>query len=148
MIFFLIFVIIPLIEIALFLMAGDAFGILPTLLMCVVTAMIGAALIREQGIHTLFSAKEALGHNELPIKEIFDGICLAVAGALLMTPGFFTDFIGFSLLFPPFRVVLLHYLRQKIDLNVSTKGPYEGHYERRTETKIIEGEFEKLDDDK
>ena len=100
--FIILFIIIPLVEIYFFLLVGDAVGILQTLLLCVLTAIIGGFLVKKQGLETLFNAQKNLQGGTLPMKEIFDGFCLVVAGALLMTPGFFTDIVGFSLLVPFF----------------------------------------------
>lgn len=149
MIFFLIFVIFPLTEIALFVAVGDEIGIIDTLLLCVVTAIIGALLIRIQGFNTLFSARQALDRHELPVQEIFDGFCLLAAGLMLMTPGFFTDSIGFALLVPRVRVflrtALARHFSQRMqaeDASGTARGP------RRPEDDIIiEGEFERIDGD-
>lgn len=148
--FFIIFIIISLTEIALFVVVGDIVGLVLTLLLCVVTAMIGAALIRHQGLQTVFAAKEALQHNELPINELFDGICLAIAGVTLMTPGFFTDGIGFSLLFPPLRLALRHYLAQKFKVHMQEdiQGSDKNYEAGNNNSRFIEGEFEKLDEEK
>lgn len=143
MILFIIFVIIPLIEIALFVMVGGEIGVFKTLLLCLLTAMIGAVLIRTQGLQTLFSARSALSRNEIPMQEFFDGICLAVAGALLMTPGFFTDGIGFSLLVPPFRAYLRQEISARLDLN---SGNFASGRQGPREPDIIEAEYERLDE--
>ncbi|MCB9990172.1 MAG: FxsA family protein [Rhodospirillales bacterium] len=142
MIFFIIFVIIPLTEIALFIAVGDEIGLLSTLFLCVLTAMIGAVLIRTQGLATLFSARGTMSRGELPVQEMFDGICLAVAGALLMTPGFFTDGIGFSLLVPQFRVWLRHYLSRRFDFEIHGS---QTSYGRPRDPDVIEAEYERVD---
>jgi len=91
---FIIFVIVPIIEIALFIQAGDWFGLAPTLAMIVLTAIIGVSLLRQQGLSTLYKAQQKMNHGEIPAMEMVEGIMLAVAGALLITPGFFTDSIA------------------------------------------------------
>ena len=144
MIFFIIFFIIPLIEIALFISVGGAIGVVKTLLLCLLTAGIGAVLIRQQGLQTLFSARKAMNRGDIPLNEFFDGICLAVAGALLMTPGFFTDAIGFSLLVPPVRTWLRHYLAARFD--VTDAGMPGADFTARRDTTIIEAEYERLDE--
>lgn len=90
-------------EIALFIQAGDIFGLWPTLAAIVATAVIGGALIRAQGLATIDRARRSIEQGQAPVHEVFTGICLLVAGALLMTPGFLTDSIGFLLLAPPIR---------------------------------------------
>jgi UPF0716 protein FxsA len=134
--FFIIFLIIPLIEIALFIAVGDEIGILSTLLLCVVTAIIGGGLVRYQGLQTLFKAQNNLRTGMLPLTEIFDGFCIVIAGALLLTPGFFTDIIGFSLLVPAFRTFARGFLsKTKHFRQNSTSKPHQSEI-------IIEGEYE------
>lgn len=144
MIFFIIFVIISLTEISLFAYIGGEIGLGYTLLLCFLTAMIGATLIRQQGLQTLISAKGTMAQGGLPINAIFDGVCLAVSGALLMTPGFFTDFIGFSLLIPQVRAILRNKITTHFDLHTQAQS---GNFRQEQTIDIIEAEYEKLDDD-
>lgn len=102
----LIFVGVPVLEIAIFIQAGEIVGLWPTLAGIVATAIIGGALIRAQGLATIARARQSLDRGQAPVHEVFTGICLLLAGALLLTPGFLTDSIGFLLLIPPFRRVL------------------------------------------
>ena len=97
---------VPIIEIAVFLDVGDRIGAFNTILMIVITAMIGTLLLRSQGLQTLQRAQESLKHNIFPVSEVFDGLCLMVAGGLLLTPGFVTDIFGFLLFIPWVRRVL------------------------------------------
>ena len=99
----LLFIAVPIAEIAIFIEAGYLIGLWATLTMVVLTAILGTAMLRQQGMSTLRRAEAALQRNELPIEEVVTGICLLVSGALLLTPGFLTDSIGFALLIPPFR---------------------------------------------
>lgn len=101
--FLIIFVIVPLLEVYAFINVGGEIGVLKTLLLCVLTAMIGGFLVRQQGLETLFKAQQALQGGKLPLDALFDGFCLVVSGALLLTPGFVTDGVGFLLLVPAFR---------------------------------------------
>ena len=142
---FIIFIVIPLIEIALFVTVGERIGIFATLFLCLVTAMIGAALIRQQGLATLFSARRAMEQGEMPLREIFDGFCLAIAGASLITPGFFTDTIGFLLLIPAVRSWLLHILPRFFD--VEAVGMSASQTRRARDPYVIDAEFEVLDDE-
>lgn len=96
----LLFLGIPIVEIALFIQAGELIGVWPTLALVVVTAIVGAGLLRLQGLHTLARARESLDRGELPVGEVFTGLCLLAAGALLITPGFFTDTLGLLLFVP------------------------------------------------
>jgi len=100
---FFLFLFTPLIEIAVFIEVGDRLGLWPTLGVVVLTAILGAGLFRVQGLSTLRQAQANLNANVFPAREVFDGLCLLVAGTLLITPGFVTDSLGFLLFFPPFR---------------------------------------------
>lgn len=106
LILFILFVGVPILEIAAFIKIGGWIGIIPTLLGCIVTALIGAFLVRKQGFGVLRRAQEALARNELPVSEIAHGAFILVAGVLLMTPGYVTDAMGFLLLVPPIRMAI------------------------------------------
>ena len=99
------FIAIPIIEIGLFIEIGGLIGLWPTILTVIVTAFAGTTLLRLQGLAVLRRAKESTARNELPVQEVFDGLCLLTAGILLLTPGFFTDAFGFLMFVPPFRRV-------------------------------------------
>src|SRR5690625_220561 len=88
-----IFVFIPAIEISIFLWTGSEWGIIPVVLMIILTGVIGIALVKQQGIETWKKAQFALYNNEMPAEEILDGICIVIGGLFLLTPGFFTDSI-------------------------------------------------------
>lgn len=94
---------IPLIEVGLFIEVGDAIGLWPTLGLAILTAVVGIWLVRLQGLVVLMQARQQLSQGEAPTRQIFDGICLAMAGVLLLLPGFATDTIGVLLLLPPVR---------------------------------------------
>ncbi len=108
------FLAVPIFEIYLFLQVGEQLGVGWTLLLIVLTAVIGVWLLRVQGLSTLKRAQQKLQSNELPAHEMLEGLGLLVAGALLLTPGFFTDSIGFLLLFPPTRVWLVSRLASRL----------------------------------
>jgi len=97
---------IPLLEIAVFIWVGGIIGIGWTLAGILITAIAGSLLIRHQGLRVLAEARAQAADHRPPVKAIFDGVCLLVAGALLLTPGFVTDTLGFMLLVPPLREVL------------------------------------------
>lgn len=149
-ILFIIFVAVPIIEIALFIQAGDWFGLGPTLAMIVVTAIIGITLLRQQGLSTLFKAQQKMNQGEIPALEMVEGIMLAVAGALLITPGFFTDAIGFLLLTPVIRKLLFSkVLQNKVNMHVHNQhNPFDeaqpSHPEKTPRT--IEGEYKNSED--
>lgn len=97
------FIGVPIIEIAIFIQAGEIIGLWPTLAAVVLTAIVGTALLRAQGLAALDRARRSIHRGELPIDEVFAGICILLGGALLLTPGFMTDAVGFLLLIPGFR---------------------------------------------
>ncbi len=107
------FIGVPLIEIAVFIQVGGLLGLWPTLLIVVLTAVAGTALLRRQGLATLRRAQQNVSNGELPVAEIFDAVCLLVAGALLLTPGFVTDGIGAVLLVPALRAALRRSLAKR-----------------------------------
>ena len=104
--FLAIFVAIPIIEIAVFIQAGELIGLWPTIGVVVLTAILGTSLMRAQGLQTLAKAQSQMDQGEMPIGALFDGICILVAGVLLLTPGFVTDTFGFLLLIPPLRQLI------------------------------------------
>ncbi len=99
----LLFLIVPIVEIAVFIQVGDWIGLWPTLGLIVLTALLGSWQLRLQGMATLARARQQLDRGEIPARELFDGMCLLGAGALLLTPGFVTDLAGASLFLPPVR---------------------------------------------
>jgi UPF0716 protein FxsA len=101
-----VFIAVPIAEIAVFIQAGERFGLWPTLAMVILTAFLGTGLLRYQGLRTLGRVQESLQRGEVPVGEVFTGLCLLVAGALLLTPGFLTDAVGFALFVPGIRRVL------------------------------------------
>jgi UPF0716 protein FxsA len=123
-------------------MVGEEIGLFTTLFLSVVTAIIGASLLKQQGLKTLFSAQSELSNGTLPLKEIFDGFCFAIAGATLITPGFFTDLIGFLLLIPSFRGLLMKGLPKLFDMQSSTQST-SSHFK----IDITDVEFERTEDD-
>ncbi|MEC5126715.1 FxsA family protein [Verrucomicrobiales bacterium BCK34] len=114
----LLFIGIPVIELFLFMVLGSKIGIPLTLLIIILTGALGAHLTRSQGLQALNNYKAATAQGKLPHEEVLDGLMILIAGAVLLTPGFLTDAIGFSLLVPSIRgsvrKVLGAYLKGKI----------------------------------
>ncbi|MDX1610327.1 MAG: FxsA family protein, partial [Halofilum sp. (in: g-proteobacteria)] len=98
--FLLLFLLVPLVEIYVLIEVGTVIGALPTIALCVLTAVVGAGLLRVQGFQTMRRAQENLNRGEIPAIEMFEGVALAFGGALLLTPGFLTDAVGFLCLVP------------------------------------------------
>ena len=111
---FVLFVIVPIIEIALFIQIGGEIGLLSTLGIVIATAFLGTYLVRKQGLSALSQLKNNVETLENPIAPLAHGIMILLAGALLLTPGFFTDAVGFSLLVPNIRIWLFERVKQRI----------------------------------
>ncbi len=159
LILFLLFLTIPLIEIGLFIQVGGLIGLWPTIGIVILTAVLGAALWRQQGLAVMARAQEALNRGELPVTEVMDGAFLLVAGALLLTPGFATDTFGFLLFVPAFRQFLgrmvFNHMRKSGNVHIHTSGgstgaPYGNGPQGRGPTGrgIIDGEAKDLDDER
>ncbi|MGF1641694.1 MAG: FxsA family protein [Rhodospirillales bacterium] len=137
---------VPILEIVVFIEAGSRLGLWLTLTLVVLTAVIGTVLLRIQGLSTLARARESLAAGEFPIAEVFDGFCLLAGGALLLTPGFVTDALGFLLLLSPVRGVLRRWCRHhlieggRLHMHANGRPHREG-------SGVIDGEFEVVDDD-
>ena len=133
-----IFIVLPILEMYVLIKVGGNLGALNTVLLVLLTALIGVALLRVQGFRTLMNAKNKLGMAQLPAEEIITGIFLAIGGALLLTPGFITDIFGFLCLIPFTRRILLKFFLNNLS-------PFEVVNKRKDEVKKdwIEGEFDK-----
>ena len=143
---FLIFVAVPIIEIALFINLGGWLGTFPTLAIIIITAALGTYLVKTQSISTLDTIKTKFEHLQNPTEPIVHAAMILFAGALLFTPGFFTDAIGFFLLIPWFRTYILKVVKRKIDLkSVKFKTSNDNaHYEYSRKSHgsvVIEGEY-------
>ena len=98
---FLLFIFVPIIEIAIFISIGSNIGVLNTIAIILVTALVGIFLVRRKGLSLLFNARQNMSQGIMPTEEIKGGIFLLISGLLLITPGFFTDCIGFSMFLKP-----------------------------------------------
>ena len=110
------FIAVPLIEIGLFIQVGDAIGLWPTLLIVLLTAIAGTALVRSQGAQVITALQGSLQAMKDPTEPLAHGAMILFAGALLLTPGFFTDAFGFLLLFPPFRHMITNMIRSRLKM--------------------------------
>ena len=135
-------IVVPIVEIAVFIELGGYLGLWPTIGTVILTAMVGSALLRLQGLSTLRRVMQSVERGRLPLAEVFDGLCLLVAGALLLTPGFVTDAVGLLLFVPAFRAalgrLLARYLVASGRVTVSAGAAGET---------IIDGEFQDLTPD-
>ncbi|HIO92018.1 MAG TPA: FxsA family protein [Leucothrix mucor] len=119
-IFIVLFLIIPIVEIYFLIQVGSMIGAFPTILLILATAIVGAFLLRQQGLSTLSRFQNNLASGTLPAQELIEGIMLAVGGALLMTPGFFTDAIGFFCLIPFTRKAAAKYIMKRSSVKVQS----------------------------
>ena len=115
------FLVIPLIEIAILIEIGKVFGAAYTIILVIGTAALGAALLRQQGLSTIAKVQMSMDQGNLPATELIEGLMLLVAGALLLTPGFFTDVFGFLVLIPALRhriaqTFLANFIQSQIDI--------------------------------
>lgn len=142
---------VPLLELAVIIQVGSVIGIVPTILLVIAISVFGTFLLRRQGLTALAKAQEALAAGRMPLESIGDGASLAIAAALLMTPGLITDAIGFLLLVPPVRRWLGRWAMRRLlrapglDVRMArseARRPAPGG--RRGS--VIEGEFERLDE--
>ena len=130
----LLIILIPAIEIFLFIKIGSQIGAITTIFLIFATAIVGIYYARYEGLNTLKSSFSQILKNELPAYEIISGAAIAFAALLLIIPGFATDLIGFLIIFPLTRKILL----KKISLNFKEKKNEKKNY--------IDGEFEDIDD--
>jgi UPF0716 protein FxsA len=139
-------IVVPLLEIYLLIKIGGMIGVLPTILLIVLTAVIGAALLRQQGLATLNRFQASLGRGELPAIEMLEGIALLVGGAFLLTPGFFTDAVGFLCLLPVSRRPIVRGILSRLTIVLHTRDERRAS-QTQGKGRVIEGEIiEKHDD--
>lgn len=117
-VFLFLFVLFPVLELAVLIKVGGAIGVLPTLLLLVGSALLGGVLLRVAGVATAWRARERLARGELPEKEMLEGLMIALGGGLLVLPGFISDFIGLLLIIPVTRRLLLRALGRRIEAQV------------------------------
>ncbi|MBN9362275.1 MULTISPECIES: FxsA family protein [unclassified Devosia] len=123
---FLFFLLLPLIEIACFVVIGNAIGLWPTLAGVVLSALLGALVIRTRGLSLLNELRSTVGSGELPARSIADAMMVGLAGLLLLLPGYFSDLIGILLLIPPVRSALYAFLRSRVTVVTTSSGPAPG----------------------
>jgi UPF0716 protein FxsA len=143
--FFTIFLLVPLIEIYLLIKVGGTIGALPTVFLVVFTAVLGALLLRHQGLYTYAKVQQSLAHGELPTMAMLEGLVLLICGALLLTPGFFTDTLGFLGLIPPLRKwLILKILEGGV---IRSMGSRPSPFGQQQGPQTLDGEYRRIDDD-
>jgi len=140
------FLAIPLFEIFLFIQVGGVIGAWPTVGLVVLTAVVGAFLLRQQGFATLHRFQTSMQAGCLPALELLEGMALLVGGVLLLMPGFFTDAIGFLLLLPPTRrALVLWMMRHAVVVGPATGGRPQGSDKG---PQVYDGECRREDDER
>ena len=132
-----VFILVPLLEMFILIKVGSFIGAIPTICLVILTAVIGISLLKREGLATFSRLQQKLSLGEIPDTELIEGIMLMVGGALLLTPGFITDTIGFSCLLPRYRKPIAVWLVRKVTThNLKTRN-------QGDKTTIIEGEYYK-----
>lgn len=117
---FLLFSVIPVVELAILIKVGSLIGTLNTIVIVILTAVIGAFLVRMEGLGVLSRIQQNMMQNIFPAEELIDGVMVLLAGALLLTPGFFTDVLGFLMVFPVSRNVIKRGVKKYIERRIQT----------------------------
>ncbi len=159
----LLFIVVPLVELYFIIVVGEMIGAFWTVILVILTAVIGVNLLRMQGMSTLTRAQRNMAQGQIPAMEMMEGLALAVAGILLITPGFITDIIGFLCLIPASRQAIIRYIMTRASVHTSfnanvdvnsthwQSGQQQGHRPGATDAKApkvgrtIEGEYKRED---
>ncbi len=155
-VFFFLFLLFPVVELALLIKVGGAIGVLPTLLLLVGSALLGGLLLRVAGVATAWRARERLARGELPEKEMLEGLMVALGGALLILPGFLSDIIGLLFIVPFTRGLLLRAVGRRIEAQVQRQRAFsddpaggaarpDSARPNAARPNVIEGEYERRD---
>ena len=141
---FLLFTLMPLLELWLLFQLSGMFGFWTTIFVVLLTGMLGAVLAKMQGWHTMFKIQNSFRAGQLPAKEMGDGVLILIAGVLLITPGVITDIVGLSLLVPPVRITVRKLLqiwlmkRVKIETASFTQSSVQSR-SRPADKNVVEG---------
>ncbi|CAH9054787.1 hypothetical protein PSECIP111951_04138 [Pseudoalteromonas holothuriae] len=164
-ILFVLFIVVPIIEIALLIQVSDVIGGVATIALVILTAIFGAKLVKQQGLSAYSNVQGQMSQGQMPAAELFTGLCVIIAGVLLMTPGIMTDVLGFMLLTPVIRTRLAKALMKQVTVKMqtsmnqshntfthhsSTSQPFEHAEHRDLKSKeqssnTIEGEYQRKD---
>jgi UPF0716 protein FxsA len=144
---FLAFVAVPMIEIALFIQVGGFIGVWWTLLIVFLTAIAGSYLVRQQGLRELGRVQQSFSHLQDPSEPLAHGAMILFAGALLLTPGFFTDAVGLSLLMPPVRRAAFHWIKARVKVAQFKAAARQPRRDRPAD-QVIDGDFQDITPEK
>jgi UPF0716 protein FxsA len=153
-IFLLLFLLFPLAELTVLIKVGGAIGVIPTILLLVISGMAGILLLRLAGFATAWRARERLARGELPEQEMLQGLMMAIAGGLLFIPGFLSDVMALLVLFPPTRRFFLGMIGRRIEAQARRQRAFTDDLRRQSNPhvdpqagrpNVIEGEWERRD---
>lgn len=150
---FIAFLAVPLIEIALFIQIGGAIGLWSTLAVVILTAVLGTYLVRAQGQMALRNLQNSFSRLDDPSRPLADGAMILVSGALLLTPGFFTDAVGFALLVPGVRTRVFDWAASRVKVQRFEMGgnftmQQDHPHNPQPQSDVIDGEFTEIPKDK
>ena len=137
-ILFAVFLIVPLVEIAFFVLIGNAIGLWPTLAGVLLTAIIGSVVLRWQGLALFNEIRSSMAEGRMPARAVADAMMVALAGGLLLLPGYFSDLIGILLLIPPVRTVIYRFLASRVRVVSTTTASSYGFTQRRVDDGTID----------
>lgn len=137
---FFLFVGVPILEIALFIQVGGWLGLWPTLAIVVATAIAGTMMVKSQGAQALAKLQRSFNDLTDPTEPLAHGAMILFSGALLLTPGFFTDALGFALLFPGVRRFLMRQIGKRIEVRSVVSG--QERWRARPDDDVIDGDYE------
>lgn len=135
------FIAVPMIEIALFIQVGGFIGLWWTLLIVLATAIAGSYLVRSQGLREISNLQRSLSELDDPTEPLANAAMILFAGALLLTPGFFTDALGLSLLVPAVRRAAFLWARSKVKVQSFSMGDGTGQHPKAPQDRVIDAEF-------
>ena len=150
------FIAVPVVEIALFIQMGGLIGTPLTLALVVLTAILGTWMVRTQGRLAIGNLQKSFTQLNDPTEPLAHGAMVLISGALLLTPGFFTDAVGFALLVPQIRSAVFHYFRKRVNVQSFSVGgdqtgenqPHQPSYSASHEGEVIDGQFHEIGPDK
>ncbi|WP_263142411.1 FxsA family protein [Pseudomonas sp. RIT-PI-AD] len=152
-VFVVLFLLFPLLELAVLIKVGSMIGVLATLFLVIGTAVLGSLLLRAAGVSTAWRARERLSRGELPEQEMLEGLLMAVGGGLLILPGFISDLLGLFCLIPFTRRMLIRTLRRRVEAQVMRSRAFAEDLAARqgaprhdaSGPRVIEGEYQRRD---
>ena len=141
------FLLVPLIEIALFIQVGGAIGLWPTLAIVILTAILGTIMVRQQGRHAIANLQRSFSELQNPTKPLADGAMILFSGALLLTPGFFTDALGYALLMPPVRAVVFDFISKRVKVQRFEMGQRPDPRRPQPRDTVIDGDYSEVSEE-